>query len=121
MSSSRTTGLYDRCGDDVSLDEVRADCDLERRPAFTRWKTCSAGERDLPAARGFPAPPSGRDIPLDGNVSGMLPRLRHVVSKLHSQKVVHVGAERLFDAQGHFRRQRGLAVQKIGQRGAAHL
>jgi hypothetical protein len=26
--------------------------------------------------------------------------------------VVHVPAERLFDAQGHFRRQRGLAVQK---------
>ena len=33
----------------------------------------------------------------------------------------HVRAERLFDAQGHFRRQRGLAVQKIGERGAAHF
>ena len=30
-------------------------------------------------------------------------------------------AERLFDAQGHFRSQRGLAVQKIGERRAAHL
>jgi hypothetical protein len=48
----------------------------------------------------------------------MLPRLRHVVGKLHAQKVVHIGAERLFDAQSHFRRQRSLAVQKIGERGS---
>jgi hypothetical protein len=49
----------------------------------------------------------------------VLPRFRHIVGKLHAEKVVHVRAERVFDAQGHFRRQRGLAVQKIGERGAA--
>src|SRR5262249_20304962 len=31
------------------------------------------------------------------------------------------GPNALFDAQGHFRRQRGLAVQKVGKRGAAHF
>ena len=41
---------------------------------------------------------SGGDIPLDANVSGMLPRLRDVVSELHAEKVIHVGAECLFDA-----------------------
>ena len=30
----------------------------------------------------------------------MLPRLRHVVSELHAEKVVRVRAKRLFDAQG---------------------
>ena len=41
---------------------------------------------------------SDGDIPLDANVSGMLPRLRDVVSELHAEKVIHVGAECLFDA-----------------------
>jgi hypothetical protein len=71
--------------------------------------------------RVFAAPPSGRDVSLDRDVPRELPRFRHVVGKLHAEKVVHVRAERLFDAQGHFRRQRGLAVQKIGKRGAAHF
>jgi hypothetical protein len=35
--------------------------------------------------------------------------------------VIHVRTERLFDAQGHFRSQRGLAVQKIGERRAAYF
>jgi hypothetical protein len=51
----------------------------------------------------------------------MLPRLRNVVSELHAEKMVHIWAERLFDAQGHLRRQRGFAVQKIGQRGTAYF
>ena len=46
---------------------------------------------------------------------------RHVVGELHAEKVVHVRAERLFDAQGHFRRQHGLSAQEVGQRGAAHF
>ena len=64
---------------------------------------------------------SGRNIPLDSDVPGVLPRFRHVVGELHAEKVVHVRAERLFDAQGHFRRQRCRAVQKVGKRGAAHF
>src|ERR1039458_3181697 len=49
------------------------------------------------------------------------PRFRHVVGELHAEKVVHVGTERLFDAQSHFRRQCGLVVEQVGERGAAHL
>src|SRR5260370_38324241 len=69
--------------------------------------------------RGFPAPSSGRDVPLDRDLPRVLPRFRHVVGELHPEKVIHVRAERLFDAQGHFRRHRGLAVQKIGKRAPA--
>ncbi len=39
-------------------------------------------------------PSSRRDIPLHGDFSGMLPRLRHVVGELHAQEMVHVRAER---------------------------
>ena len=51
----------------------------------------------------------------------MLPRLRHVIGKLHTKQVVHVRTERFLDAQSHFRRQGRLAVQKIGQGGTTHL
>jgi len=51
----------------------------------------------------------------------MMPRLRHVIGELHAEKVVHVGTERLLDAQCHFRCQRGLGVEKVGERGAAHF
>src|ERR1700687_5640197 len=64
---------------------------------------------------------SGRSISPNRETSRVLPRFRHVIGNLHTEKVLHVRAEGLFDAQGHFRRQRGLAVQKIGERGAAHL
>jgi hypothetical protein len=51
----------------------------------------------------------------------VLPRFRHGVSELHVEQVVHVGTERLFDAQSHFRRQCGLAVEQIGERGPAKV
>jgi hypothetical protein len=51
----------------------------------------------------------------------VLSRFRHVIGELHPEKVIHVRAECLFDAQGHFRRQRGLPVQKVGERGAAYF
>ena len=51
----------------------------------------------------------------------MLRRFRHVVGELHAEQVVHVGAERLFDAESHFRRQCGLAVEQIGERGPAKV
>src|SRR5258708_10837997 len=56
--------------------------------------------------------PSGRDVPLHRNAARVLPRLRHGIGKLHTQKMFHFRTERLLDAQGHFRRQRGLAVQR---------
>ena len=49
----------------------------------------------------------------------MLSRFRHVIGELHPEKVIHIRAERLFDAQRHFRCQRGLAVQQVGERGPA--
>jgi len=64
---------------------------------------------------------SGRGISLDRDAPCVRSRFRHVIGELHPEKVIHVRAERLFDAQGHFRRQRGLAVQKIGERSAAHF
>jgi len=64
---------------------------------------------------------SRRDIPLDGDVSGVLPRLRHVVGELHAQKVVMSGPNAFSMRRGHLRRQRGLAVKKVGERGAAHF
>ena len=67
------------------------------------------------------AHPLGRDIPLDQDVPLARPRFGHVVGELHAQKVVHVRTERLFDAKGHFRRQSGLASQKVGKRGAAYF
>jgi len=51
----------------------------------------------------------------------VLPRLCYVVGKLHAEKVIHIRAERFFDAQRHLRRQRSLAVQKVGERSAAHF
>jgi len=51
----------------------------------------------------------------------VLSRFRHVVGELHAEKVIHVRAESLLDAQGHFWSQCGLAVEKIGERSAAHL
>src|SRR5579864_7262394 len=71
--------------------------------------------------RSLQPPFSGRDIPLDGDFSGMPPRLRHIVRKLHAEKVVHVRAERLFYAQGHLRRERGLAVEKVREGSSANL
>src|SRR5208283_2489776 len=62
-----------------------------------------------------------REIPLDCDIPCVLPRFRHVVGELHAEKVIHVGAERLFDAQSHFRRQCGLGEENVGERGAAHL
>ena len=35
--------------------------------------------------------------------------------------MLHVGTEGLFDAQGHFRRELGLAVEKVRERGLAHV
>ena len=43
------------------------------------------------------------DIPLDGKFLGMAAGLCHIVSKLHPKKMVHVGAERFLNAEGHFR------------------
>ena len=62
----------------------------------------------------MPAAPSGRNIPLDRDVPRMLPRFGHVVGELHAEKVIHIRAEPLLDAQSHIRSQRGLAVKKIG-------
>ena len=42
----------------------------------------------------------------------MLQRFRHVIGELHPEQMIHIRAKRLFDAQRHFRRQPGLAVQK---------
>jgi len=48
-----------------------------------------------------------------------MPRFRQVVGELHAQQqVVHVRTKRLFDAPGHFRRERSLAVEEVGERGA---
>ena len=68
-----------------------------------------------------PCAASGRGISLDCDAPCVRSRFRHVVGELHPEEVIHVWAKRLFDAQGHFRRQRGLAVQKVGQRGAAYF
>src|SRR5216683_8032006 len=87
-------------------------------PAGSGWRS---KHRYSWSWRGFPAPSSRRDVPLDRDLPRVLPRFRHVVGELHPEKVIHVRAERLFDAQGHFRRQRGLAVQKVGKRGAAYF
>jgi len=51
----------------------------------------------------------------------VLPGPGHVIGELHAQKVVHLRAECFFDAQSHVGRQCGVAVEKIGERGAAHL
>ena len=64
---------------------------------------------------------SGRGISFDRNAARVCSRFRHVVGELHSEEVIHVRAEGLFDTQGHFRRQRSLTVQKVGERGATHL
>ena len=57
----------------------------------------SATSRDRRRSRGL-AGPFRRDIPLDADISRMLPGLRHVVCELHAEKVVHVGAEGFFEA-----------------------
>ncbi len=61
-------------------------------------------ENDLQPVSHVFASPSGRDILLYSDVSGVLPRSRHVVSELHAKKVIHLGSKRLFNAQGHLRR-----------------
>ena len=60
-------------------------------------------------------------LSFDRDATCVLSCLRHVIGELHPEKVIHVRAERLFDAQGHFLSQRGLAVQKIGERRAAYF
>lgn len=42
----------------------------------------------------------------------MLPRFGNVVGELHPEEVVHIRAERLFDAERHFRGQGGFAVER---------
>jgi hypothetical protein len=64
---------------------------------------------------------SGRGISFDRDATCVLSCFRHVIGELHPEEVIHVRAERLFDAQSHFRSQRGLAVQKIGERRAAYF
>jgi hypothetical protein len=64
---------------------------------------------------------SSRNISLDVDFARMFPRLRHVLGELHPEQVAHVRPERLFDAQRHFRRQRSLAAEKVGERGPADL
>jgi hypothetical protein len=54
-------------------------------------------------------------IPLDREAACVFPRFRHVMGELHAEKMIHVGAEGLFDAQGYLRSQRGLAMQKVGE------
>ena len=41
---------------------------------------------------------SSGDVLLHRDVSGMLPRLCHVVSELHAEKVIHVGTKGFFNA-----------------------
>ena len=41
----------------------------------------------------------------------MFPRFRRVTGKRHTEKAIHVRAERLYDAQGHFRGQSCFAVR----------
>jgi hypothetical protein len=60
-------------------------------------------------------------IPLDREAACVFPRFRHVMGELHAEKMIHVGAEGLFDAQGYLRSQRGLAMQKVGERSATHM
>ena len=50
----------------------------------------------------------------------MLASFRNVISELHPEKVVHAGSESLFDAQGHFRRERGLTGEKVRERASAN-
>jgi len=64
---------------------------------------------------------SGGDVAPDCEAAGVLAGLGYVVGELHAEKVVHVWAEGFLDAQRHFRRERGLAVQQVGERGAAHF
>lgn len=59
------------------------------------------------------------NIPINDDVTGVLTRFRHIVGELHAQQMVHLRPKRLFDAQHHFRCERGFAVKKIGERGAA--
>ena len=44
-----------------------------------------------------------------------------MVGELHADEVIHVRAESFFGTQSHFRRQRRLAMKKIGERSAAHF
>ena len=53
------------------------------------------------------------------DAAGTFARLRDVISKLHAKQVVHGGAECFFNAQGHVGGERGLAVEEVGERGAA--
>lgn len=62
---------------------------------------------------------SGWNIPLHVDFLGMLPCFGHVVSKLHSQEMAHVGTESLLDAQGHLGGERALALEKVREGSAA--
>ena len=55
-----------------------------------------------------------RHLAHDGNRVRMLACPGRVVGKLHLKHVVHLEAERLLDAEGHFRRKRILARETVG-------
>jgi len=65
-----------------------------------------------------------RDVPLDVDVPGRLSGLSQIVSALQRQPGVGGPAERLVEADRHFGRDAGLAVDQTGQgltRYAQHL
>ena len=62
-----------------------------------------------------------RDVALHMHAAGMFARLRDVICKLHAKQVVHVGAECFFNAQGHIGGERGLAMEQVGEGGAANF
>jgi len=47
-------------------------------------------------------------MPLNRNLAPMLPRVRHLIRELHTEKMVHIPAESLFEAQRHFGRDGSL-------------
>src|SRR6266853_1786310 len=82
------------------------------RSGASLWPRCAAGS-NLIGSCGIE--------PLHVDFTGPLPHGIAVVPSLHPQQRVHVDTERLFDPQGHFRRERGVAVQQVGQRRAPHF
>ncbi len=62
----------------------------------------------------------GGMIPLNLDLPGAAAHLLRGVPSLHPQKHFHIHPKRLLDAQGHFRRKRGAALEKVRQGSAAN-
>ena len=56
-----------------------------------------------------------RNVPANGDSSLRLALLRAVGRRLHVEELLAVRPERLFQAHSHVRRQRRVAIEKIGE------